>query len=77
VIPSSLQFDRTALNVRYANYILSSKSLSGVHLSLAIFMPKYLNSVTVSISSLYTYNLPSQFKNMAFVLSTLIIKSFA
>ena len=51
-MPSILQFDLTALNVRYASYNLSNKSLSGLHLSFAILIPKYLNSFTFLISLL-------------------------
>jgi uncharacterized protein (UPF0333 family) len=49
-IPSSLQFVHTALKLRLAELSLAFNILLGVVLLLAIIMPKYLNSLTVSIS---------------------------
>jgi hypothetical protein len=49
-IPSSLQFVHTALKLRLAELSLAFKILLGVVKLLAIIIPRYLNSFTVSIS---------------------------
>jgi hypothetical protein len=49
-IPSSLQFVHTALKLRLAELSLAFNILLGVVILLAIIIPKYLNSLTVSIS---------------------------
>jgi hypothetical protein len=77
VIPIILQLLHTELKLRFAEFNLAFNILSGYVLLLSNIIPKYLNSLTVSISAFSIYIYPSQLTNIALVLLMLIFSEFA
>jgi hypothetical protein len=49
-IPNILQLEQIALKLRFAEHSLAYNILRGVVILFATIIPKYLNSLTVSIS---------------------------